>query len=223
MAVDEDVAAADLDDIAGLADDALDEVAIRVEGKAEDDDLATVRRVARPDGAVALLVEEGEDADHGGLGDARWYMDTNFNRSDAGMIAIGPQKWMEPCNWKTAVDNCSDNYHVPITHYSSSWARAKVGGRGSEPIRTMETQLAIPNPSHHVFVNGHELDEPYLEARDEGSMRPVTVQPNSYFVLGDNRRASDDSRSWGLLPRDNIVGRSWLSYWPLHNLWELLH
>jgi len=74
-----------------------------------------------------------------------------------------------------------------------------------------------------VYLNGQELDEPYLQDRDEGFMRPVTVQTNSYFVLGDNRRASDDSRNWGLVPRDNIVGRSWLSYWPAHNLWELLH
>src|SRR4051794_15720336 len=46
------------------------------------------------------------------LGDARWYMDTIFNRNDAGMIAFGPQKWIENCNWKTPVDNCSDNYHL---------------------------------------------------------------------------------------------------------------
>src|SRR5437762_2680823 len=75
------------------------------------------------------------------LGDARWYMDTIFNRSDAGMIAIGPQKWMEPCNWKTAVDNCSDNYHVPITHYSSMHARYLETG---EAPYTMEAQLAEP-------------------------------------------------------------------------------
>src|SRR5271155_4272262 len=50
------------------------------------------------------------------LGDARWYLDTVFNRRDGGMQALGPMKWLEPVNWKTMVDNCSDNYHVPTTH-----------------------------------------------------------------------------------------------------------
>ena len=53
------------------------------------------------------------------LGDARWYLDTVFNRRDCGMQALGPMKWLEPVNWKTLVDNCSDNYHVPTSHLSS--------------------------------------------------------------------------------------------------------
>jgi len=88
------------------------------------------------------------------LGDARWYLDTEFNRNDAGMIALGPQKWMEPCNWKTAVDNCSDNYHVPITHYSSMHARHEISG---DPMFTMEGQLAHPNPFKHLTANGHAM------------------------------------------------------------------
>jgi phenylpropionate dioxygenase-like ring-hydroxylating dioxygenase large terminal subunit len=40
------------------------------------------------------------------LGDARWYLDTVFNRRDGGMQALGPIKWIEPVNWKTLVDNC---------------------------------------------------------------------------------------------------------------------
>src|SRR5207245_3016262 len=40
------------------------------------------------------------------LGDARWYLDTVFNRRDGGMQALGPMKWLEPVNWKTMVDNC---------------------------------------------------------------------------------------------------------------------
>ncbi|MBM3941129.1 MAG: hypothetical protein FJ318_09705, partial [SAR202 cluster bacterium] len=73
---------------------------------------------------------------------------------DNGMIAYGPQKWMEPVNWKTPVDNCSDNYHVPISHYSSASVKAKIIG---QPMATMAMQLAIPNINHHVFVNGHSL------------------------------------------------------------------
>ncbi|MBM3940871.1 MAG: hypothetical protein FJ318_08325, partial [SAR202 cluster bacterium] len=69
------------------------------------------------------------------LGDARWYLDTLFNRRDNGMIAYGPQKWMEPVNWKTPVDNCSDNYHVPISHYSSAAVRPSSSARRCRPTR----------------------------------------------------------------------------------------
>jgi phenylpropionate dioxygenase-like ring-hydroxylating dioxygenase large terminal subunit len=88
------------------------------------------------------------------LGDARWYMDTIFNRSDAGMVAMGPQKWMEQCNWKTPVDNCSDNYHLAFSHYAAAFARHKVSG---EPMRGLDYLLQDPNPNHHAFVNGHSL------------------------------------------------------------------
>ena len=88
------------------------------------------------------------------LGDARWYLDTTFNRRDNGMIAYGPQKWIEPVNWKTPVDNCSDNYHVPISHFSSASVKARILG---QPMNTMAQALAVPNQNHHVSVNGHSL------------------------------------------------------------------
>lgn len=66
-----------------------------------------------------------------------------------------------------------------------------------------------------VFLNGEPLQEPYVRNPDGGSMSPVTVPPDEYFVLGDNRRASNDSRNWGTVPAENIVGRAWINYWPL--------
>src|SRR5437660_2245973 len=63
------------------------------------------------------------------LGDARWYLDTVFNRRDGGMQALGPMKWLEPVNWKTLVDNCSDNYHVPTSHLSSARVQTRRLGR----------------------------------------------------------------------------------------------
>src|SRR4029077_2686125 len=47
------------------------------------------------------------------LGDARWYLDTVFNRRGGGMQALGPMKWIEPVHWKTLVDNCSNIYPAP--------------------------------------------------------------------------------------------------------------
>jgi phenylpropionate dioxygenase-like ring-hydroxylating dioxygenase large terminal subunit len=86
------------------------------------------------------------------LGDARWYLDTQFNRRDCGMVALGPMKWLEPVNWKTPVDNCSDNYHVPTSHRSSARVQVRYLGR---PRVSHAQQFASPHK--HVFVNGHSL------------------------------------------------------------------
>ena len=86
------------------------------------------------------------------LGDARWYLDTVFNRRDGGMQALGPMKWLEPVNWKTLVDNCSDNYHVPTSHLSSARVQTRYLGR---PPLSHEDQFASPN--RHAFVNGHSV------------------------------------------------------------------
>jgi phenylpropionate dioxygenase-like ring-hydroxylating dioxygenase large terminal subunit len=93
------------------------------------------------------------------LGDARWYLDTLFNRRDGGMQALGPMKWLEPVNWKTMVDNCSDNYHVPTTHLSSARVQTRYLGR---PQLSHKDQFESPN--RHVFVNGHSLT--FREAPD---------------------------------------------------------
>ena len=66
-----------------------------------------------------------------------------------------------------------------------------------------------------VVVNGVTLNEPYITRHDKSNMARVTIPPDNYFVLGDNRRASNDSRDWGPVPIKNVVGRAWLSFWPL--------
>ncbi len=67
-----------------------------------------------------------------------------------------------------------------------------------------------------VFVNGELLDEPYLVSapRQGDHLRPVTVQEGHYFVLGDHRNVSNDSRAWGQVPERLILGKAVLSYWP---------
>ncbi len=65
-----------------------------------------------------------------------------------------------------------------------------------------------------VYVNGEPLREPYLRARDRSQAFPLTLGQKEYYVIGDNRRNSNDSRSWGAVPEDNIVGRVRLVYWP---------
>ena len=69
-----------------------------------------------------------------------------------------------------------------------------------------------------VIVNSIPLNEPYITRRDTGTMGRITVPENGYFVLGDNRRGSNDSRNWGSVPIDNIIGRALVTFWPLDRL-----
>jgi signal peptidase I len=67
----------------------------------------------------------------------------------------------------------------------------------------------------HVYINNEVLDEPFTsEETRSRRYEKITVPPLNVFVLGDNRNRSNDSRSFGPVPIDNIVGRAWLSYWP---------
>ncbi len=73
-----------------------------------------------------------------------------------------------------------------------------------------------------VYINGHKLDEPYLpEAWTQldtwGGPDGMVVPPNAYFVMGDNRNRSQDSRIFGFIGRDRIDGRAWFRIWPLNH------
>ncbi|EHQ91413.1 signal peptidase I [Desulfosporosinus youngiae] len=65
-----------------------------------------------------------------------------------------------------------------------------------------------------VFVNGDPIDEPYVKAGDYPPYGPEVVPEGKVFVLGDNRRESEDSREWGLLPKEYLLGKAWLVYYP---------
>ena len=65
-----------------------------------------------------------------------------------------------------------------------------------------------------VYVNGSPLDEPYIKDQPSYTLAPKEIPENSYFVLGDNRNNSNDSHKGWTVPRQNIVGKAWLSIWP---------
>lgn len=66
-----------------------------------------------------------------------------------------------------------------------------------------------------VFVNGEAIDEPYLpEGTETSTFGPVDVPQGMIFVMGDNRGNSDDSRNFGPVPVDAVVGRAFLLIWP---------
>lgn len=74
-----------------------------------------------------------------------------------------------------------------------------------------------------VYVNGQYLEEIYVpeEFKDMQSMAQVEVPEDEYFVLGDHRSSSNDSRSWGTVPRSLIYGKAVFVYWPLEKLGAL--
>lgn len=65
-----------------------------------------------------------------------------------------------------------------------------------------------------VTVDGHALMEPYVQFPDRRSAPPVNVPAHAYYVLGDNRSDSDDSRNWGVVHDTDIVGKAILGIWP---------
>lgn len=67
----------------------------------------------------------------------------------------------------------------------------------------------------HVYVNDVLLDEPYLDQPTTDTKSPVTLTPDEYYVMGDNRGNSADSRYYGPLHKDKIVGTAFVSLWPL--------
>ena len=69
-----------------------------------------------------------------------------------------------------------------------------------------------------VYINGSMIEEPYLTSRDNSTFSPTRLDEGEYFVMGDNRRSSNDSRTWGAVPEANLLGKVWVVYWPFSQL-----
>jgi signal peptidase I len=78
-------------------------------------------------------------------------------------------------------------------------------------------ELRLRNDVGYVYINGKPLREPYIEKGRRGAVQgfgPVRVKPGNYFMMGDNRSQSCDSRMWGTVPRANLIGKVFATYWP---------
>ena len=69
-----------------------------------------------------------------------------------------------------------------------------------------------------MFIDGEHLVEPYLTGRDTSSAKAIILGENEFYVMGDNRRGSNDSRNWGPVAGELVLGKVWFVYWPFSKL-----
>lgn len=97
---------------------------------------------------------------------------------------------------------------------TSQYFIKRIIGLPNEKVQILDGRVKIYNTQH---PDGVTIDEPYLQSNDVtfGQDDIVSLGDTEYYVLGDNRLGSSDSRVWGILPKHDIVGRAWLRAFPL--------
>jgi signal peptidase I len=100
-------------------------------------------------------------------------------------------------------------------------ARAKCGAGGTFVKRIIglpgeRVSIRLRRGAAFVYIDGKRLEEPYIEndRRDIGPEETFRVPQDHYFVMGDNRSQSCDSRVWGSVPEENLIGKVFMTYWP---------
>ena len=128
-------------------------------------------------------------------------------------------------------------FHPPAGAENGQQCGVPHGGRQPCPKPTPERsdtnfiKRIVAGPGDTLSIeNGHPVvdgvpktDEPYINPCNQGGggcnfKQEITIPPDHYFMMGDNRGSSDDSRFWGPIPRDWIIGEAFFTYWPVDRI-----
>jgi signal peptidase I len=126
-----------------------------------------------------------------------------------------------------------DLQDLPTTN-DLSFMACPVANAGAQKQAFVKRLIGLPGDrikiiKGHAYINGKMLDEPYINPQqscDDPSnftlsctfSKEFTIPEGKYFMMGDNRNNSDDSRFWGPIPQSNMVGKAFGTYWPLNRL-----
>lgn len=124
-------------------------------------------------------------------------MEPNLQENERLIVELISYRFGEPERGSIIVLNYHEQHTGPIVK--------RVVGLPGEIVEIRDGQ---------VFIDGEPLEEPYLAERTEGVMLPRLVPEKHLFVMGDNRDESNDSRYFGMVPYEEIIGHAWLRYWP---------
>lgn len=105
-------------------------------------------------------------------------------------------------------------YPDPNPKNKTKYFIKRIIGLPNEKIDIKGSDVFITNEAN---PEGFQIDQPYVENKSDDNSH-FELKDDEYFVMGDNRSASSDSRYWGPLPKENLVGRAFIRLWPLKHI-----
>ena len=133
-------------------------------------------------------------------------MEPNFYTQDYLIIDEISYRFREPQRFEIIVFKAPNR---PSQYYIK-----RIIGLPNELVEIKNGKIYITNSNGKTF----ELEEKYLQNEETSGNLSIKLGPTQYFVLGDNRQASYDSRNWGPLDKSLIIGRVWLRLWPYNRI-----